>query len=101
VNLIRKKKIKEEYSLLWLFSAVVFLCFSVFRKALDFFAHMIGIDYAPAALFLVFIGCIYIILIHYSIVISKISERTKNLTQEIALLKIEVQLLKGRKRKSL
>lgn len=98
--MIRKKKIKEEYSLLWLLSGVVFLFFSVFRKALDSFAHLIGIDYAPAAIFLVLIGCIFMILVHFSVVISKLSERTKNLTQEIALMKIQMeQNMNGKKKK--
>lgn len=93
LNLIRKRKIREEYSLLWLFFGAVFLAMSVWRQSLEIVAGLLGIAYAPAALFLIMLFAIITILIHYSIVISKFSENINMLTQEVGLLKMELELL--------
>ena len=88
--LIRKKKMKEEFSLLWLFFGIVFIVFSAWRSGLDFVAGIVGIAYPPAAMFLLFILAFFFILIEFSTIISRLSDRNKNLTQEIGLLKMEI-----------
>lgn len=95
--LVRKKKIKEEYSLLWLSSSIVFIVFSIWRNGLEYFAQLVGIAYAPAALFLILQLAIFLILIEFSIIISQLSDKNKVLAQEMALLKNEVEKLKTRK----
>jgi hypothetical protein len=92
--LIRNKKIKEEYSLLWLIVSLVFLFFSIWRDALDYLAHLAGIAYAPAAIFLIFFIAVFMILVQFSIIISKLSEQNKRLILEIGLLKMELNQLK-------
>jgi|OpeIllAssembly_1097287.scaffolds.fasta_scaffold67400_2 hypothetical protein len=93
--LVRKKKIKEEYSLLWLSSSFVFILFSIWRDGLEYFAKLIGIAYPPAALFLILLLAIFLILIEFSINISKLSEKNKILAQELALLRNELEGLKA------
>lgn len=95
--LVRKKKIKEEYSLLWLFSSFVFIIFSIWRDGLEYFAQLIGIAYPPAALFLILLLAIFLILIEFSINISKLTEKNTILAQELALLKNELEVLKSEK----
>ena len=95
--LVRKKRIKEEYSLLWLFSSAIFIFFSIFRGLLEEFARLVGIAYAPAALFLILLLAVFLILIEFSIIISKLAERNKNLAQEVGILKQEIEKLKGDK----
>jgi hypothetical protein len=95
--LVRNKKIKEEYSLLWLFSSIVFITFSIWREGLEVFAKLMGIAYPPAALFLILLLAIFLILIEFSITISKLTETSKILTQELALLKHELENLKAGK----
>ncbi len=96
--LIRKRKLKEEYSVLWLFFSFVFLILSVWRGSVDWIAAKLGIAYAPAALFLIFIMAIFIIMIDFSIIISKLSDANKNIAQELALLKEDVQLMNDEKK---
>ncbi len=98
--LIRKRSIKEEYSLLWLFFCVVFIVFSIWRDGLDQLARLIGVAYAPAALFFIFLLAILMILIEFSIIISKLSDKIKNLAQEIGILKMEIEKLKKKQDKS-
>lgn len=92
-ELIRQKKLKEEYALLWIFFGIIFLMFSVWRDGLDLLSYMFGIAYPPAMLFLLLIMAIFAILIHYSVIISKLSEDNKTLIQEIGLLRTTVEHL--------
>jgi hypothetical protein len=95
--LVRNKKIKEEYSLLWLFSSIIFIVFSIWRHGLEFFAKLIGIAYPPAALFLILLLAVFLILIEFSINISKLTEKNKILAQELALLRHELEALEAAK----
>lgn len=93
-NLIRQKKIKEEYSILWLGLGFIFMVFSIWRKGLDFISELMGVAYPPAALFLILIMAVFLILIQFSMIISKHSENNKNLSQEFALMKHELEIAK-------
>ncbi|MCF7814783.1 MAG: DUF2304 domain-containing protein [Candidatus Cloacimonetes bacterium] len=95
-ELTRRKKIREQYSILWLFFSVIFVVLSIWREGLDFFAKLVGIEYAPSALFLLLVLAIFLILIQFSIVISKLSEENKKLSQEMGIMKLEVEELKKR-----
>ncbi len=92
--LVRNKRIKEEYSLLWLFFSVVFIFFSVWRNGLEDFAKLVGIAYPPAALFLILLLAVFLILIEFSRIISRLTDRNISLAQEIGILKMEVEELK-------
>lgn len=91
LELIRRKRLKEEFSLLWLGMGLVFLVISLFRGLLDKFSYFVGIGYPPAALFLLLIMGLTIILIHFSVAISELKEANKRLTQELGLLKRELE----------
>jgi hypothetical protein len=94
LELIRRKKLKEEYSLLWLFFGLVFLFFSVFREALDRLSNLTGIAYSPAALFLILLMAVFFILIQFSVIISRLSDQNKKLGQEVGILKSEMKQLR-------
>jgi len=87
--LISRRRLKEEFSILWLFFGFVFLVLSVWRKSLDIIAAFLGIAYPPAAILLILVIAIISILIHFSIAISGLTERVKTLVQEVGLLKME------------
>ena len=95
ILLIRNRKIKEEFSILWLFFGIVFFVLSVWRGSLELIARILGIAYAPAAIFLILIIAIISILIHLSVIISKITDQNKILIQEVGLLKMEFDISKG------
>jgi hypothetical protein len=92
-SLIKRKKLKEEYSLLWLCFGFIFILLSIFKPLLSIFALTLGIIYAPSALLLILIVSAFFIMIQFSIVISKLSESNKNLIQEVGLLKAQVKQL--------
>jgi len=90
-ELIRRRRLREEFSILWLGMGLIFLVVSLFRKLLDKFSYLVGIGYPPAALFLLLIVGLTVILIHFSVAISELKEANKKLAQELGLLKKEFE----------
>lgn len=95
-ELVRRRRIKEQYSLLWLFISIGFVVFSFWRDGLQILSTSIGISYPPAAFLLLLIMGAYMILLQFSLILSKLSEKNKILTQEIALLQFELNEIKKR-----
>lgn len=91
VRLILKRRLREEYAIIWFSSTFALTIFSFWGRLLDIIAHALGIQYAPALLFIGALFTILIYLLHLSIKVSKLQEQAKNLTQEIALLKEKIQ----------
>lgn len=91
IELVRRGRLKERYSLLWLFASVVLLIFSSSRGLLESASHYLGIVYPPAFLFLIAFLFLLLITLHFSVVISSLWERNKRLAQELALLRQEVE----------
>lgn len=87
VDLIRRGMLKEQYALLWLASAVILLILSIWRDLLDEIAHALGVAYSPSLLFLVAFIFLLLIVLHFSVIISDLSEKNKRLSQEMAMLK--------------
>jgi len=96
---VRKKRLKEAYSLLWIFTGVLLLVVSVWTNCLQLISRLIGIAYPPATLFLILLGGILLILFQYSLLLSKNQERIMRLTQEIALLRQELEELRAERDK--
>ena len=87
LEMVRRRKLREEYSILWLAGSVVILVLSLKQDWLVGISHAVGIVYPPSFLFLVGILFILLILIHFSIAISKLHQMNKKMAQEIALMK--------------
>ena len=87
LEMVRRRRLREEYSILWLAGSVVILVLSLKQDWLDRIARAAGIAYPPSFLFLVGILFILLILIHFSIAVSKLYQMNKKMAQEIALMK--------------
>lgn len=89
IELVRRRKIKEEYSLLWLLSGVIICLLSLWHEAVVWITKIVGAVYAPSILF--FFGLIFLALISifYSIKLSGLSNQVKNLSQKLAILEAE------------
>lgn len=86
LELVRRRRLLERYALLWLFSAVVLLGLSVWAGLLEFVANLIGVAYPPNALFLIAFGFVMVLLLHFSLAVSRLSDQTKVLAQRLALM---------------
>ena len=93
-RLIIKGKLREEYSIIWIFCTVILIVFSVWRKGLEEIALLLGVYYPPSLIFLAAIFAITLFLIHLSAVNSKLQGQIKVLTHEVAFLKQEMTGLK-------
>ncbi|GIU93858.1 MAG: hypothetical protein KatS3mg012_0315 [Gaiellaceae bacterium] len=87
LELIRGRRLKERYALLWLATGIVLLVLSVWRDGLNTIAGWLGVStYPPAVLFAVATLFILLVLLHYSTVLSKLTDENVDLAQRIALL---------------
>ena len=93
IELIRSGRLRERYALLWLATAGVILVFGLWRDLLNQLAEALGIAYPPNALFVLAMGFMLLLLLHYSTVISRLSDRTTTLTQRIAILEERIRSL--------
>lgn len=91
LELVRRRRLKEEYSLLWLATAVVLIILSVSRPLLDVLANVVGIFYPPSALFLVAMAFFLAILLHFSTVITRLTQENKENAQQIAILRWQIE----------
>ena len=83
-ELVRRRRLMERYALLWLFASATLL---------GRVAVAIGIFYAPSALFAVALGFILVMLLHFSLVISRLADQSKVLAQRVGLLQERVDTL--------
>ena len=91
-ELIRSRRLRERYGILWLATGLVILALSVWRDGLNTIAGWAGVrTYPPAALFAVAALFILAVLLHYSTVISKLADQNTILAQRLALLEAELR----------
>ena len=97
LELIRGRRLKERYALLWLVTGIVLLVLSVWRGGLNTIAGWLGVStYPPAILFAAATLFVIVLLLHYSTVLSELHDRNVVLAQRVALLEQRVQELAGR-----
>lgn len=93
VELVRRNRLKEKYSLLWFLTSGVLLVLTLKRDWLDVVAQFVGIYYAPSALFLVLVFFMLLILVHFSTVISQLLQDKQRVVQELALMDARLRSL--------
>ncbi|MEK4061087.1 MULTISPECIES: DUF2304 domain-containing protein [Paenibacillus] len=94
INMIRKYRIELKYSMLWFCIMFFILILSIFPSLFEIIASLMGIELPVNALFLLSIFGINLMLFSLTLVISKSTIKVKELSQEIGLLKYEVEELK-------
>jgi hypothetical protein len=95
-ELVRRRSLMERYALLWLFASATLLGLSVWREGLELLASAVGIAYAPSALFAAALGLVLVLLLHYSLVISRLADQGKVLAQQTALMEHRIAQLESR-----
>ncbi len=86
LELVRRRRLVERYALLWMVVALALLVVAIWNQLLSFAADRLGIEVPSNFLFLVAFGVAFLLLLHFSVVTSRLSEETKILAQEIARL---------------
>ncbi len=96
INLMRTRRLKEEYALLWLLAALTLVATPILITPLDQIAFFLGIEYPPALFLGLGIIGLLLIIFQLTLVISKFSDQIRTLTQEIAILRMRVDALEKR-----
>jgi hypothetical protein len=90
-ELIRSRRLRERYAILWLATGLVLVALSAWRGGLNTIARWFGVStYPPAVLFAVGLLFVILVLLHYSTVISKLSDQNTILAQRLALLESRI-----------
>lgn len=92
-ELVRRKHLSERYAILWLLAAMTLFVLAAWKGLLTSLSHDVGISYPPSALFAVAIGLIVILLMYFSLVVSRLTDQNKILAQRLALLQQRVEEL--------
>jgi hypothetical protein len=90
-ELVRRKRLSERYAILWLLAATTMFVLAAWKGLLTTLSHDVGIDYPPSALFAVAIGLIAMILLHFSLAVSRLSDQNKVLAQRLGLLQQRIE----------
>lgn len=85
-ELVRRKHLMERYAILWLVAGLTLLVLALWKGLLTTLSHAAGIYYPPAALFAVGFLFVLVMLLHFSITVSRLSSENKMLAQRLALL---------------
>ena len=95
-EMLRRRRLVERYALLWLGSSLVLLLLSIWTGLLKIVSDAVGIVYPPNALFVIAFGFVLVLLLHFSLAISRLSGETKVLAQKVARLDMDLRRLTAR-----
>lgn len=92
VELIRRRKLREEYALLWIFSAIMIMVFAMVPQLLYVISNLLGLHHLTTMLLMAFLFLIGIVL-HFSTVISQLTEQKTRLAQQLAIASLRLDAL--------
>ena len=91
VELVRKKHLREQYSILWLFVFFLLILLSLSGRSIDQLAQWFGVGYPPSLFFLAGIFFLMLLILMISVIVSHQTDRVIKLTQKVALLEKKVK----------
>jgi hypothetical protein len=90
-ELVRRRRLMERYALIWLLSSVVLLLLAIWTGLLERLANLFGFAVPSNALFVVGFAFVLALLLNFSLAISRLSDETKILAQQVARLDHEAR----------
>jgi hypothetical protein len=85
-ELVRRRYLRERYALLWMSAAVVLLVLAIWKGLLNTVSRAVGIYYPPNAFFVIAFAFLLLLLLHFSAVVSRMSDQNRTLAQRLALM---------------
>jgi hypothetical protein len=86
LELVRQRRLLERYALVWMAVTGLLIVLAVWDGLLTGVASLIGISYPPSALFVIAFGFVILLLLHFSVAVSRLTDQTKVLAQQLSLL---------------
>lgn len=93
IDMVRRRKLREEYSVLWLATSVLMFALVIKYDWLEAVTRFIGAGLPTTTLFISSIIFLMLIAVQFSIKISKLTNQVKNLVQDNALLRTDLERL--------
>jgi len=93
IDMVRKRRLREEYSVLWLLTSVLMFVLIFRYEWLVSLTDLIGAGLPTTTLFLSSIIFLMLLSVQFCIKISQLTEQVKILSQENALMKRELESL--------
>ncbi len=91
VFFVRRWRLREQYSLLWLVLAVGMVVPAAAPGLVEWFAARLDVFYAPSILFFLALAFVAVMLFHYSLEISRLSDQNRTLAQALGLLRADLE----------
>jgi hypothetical protein len=86
LELVRRRRLQERYSLLWLATGGSLFLLAAWSSLLNRISDALGIRTPANALFVVAAGFFLVVLLHFSLAMSRLTEQNSRLAQRLALL---------------
>jgi hypothetical protein len=86
LELVRRRRLLERYALVWLAVTALLILLTLWDGLLSGVAAVIGISYPPSALFLIAFGFVILLLLNFSVAVSRLTDQSKVLAQQLSLL---------------
>ncbi|MHB0867593.1 MAG: DUF2304 domain-containing protein [Thermoleophilia bacterium] len=90
-QLIRQRKLKEQYSLLWFLTVAVILLLALWEAPLLRLSELVGIATPSNLLFLMALMFLFVMAMHFSLLVSRLTDQSKMLAQKLALLERDLR----------
>lgn len=100
VEQVRRRRLAVEYSLIWIVAGIGMIVLSLWKNGIEYIADLMGIYYAPSAIFVIFGVLVFVLCVHFSLEISRLSSTNRVLVQRIALLEDDLKKLEEKKKNS-
>jgi hypothetical protein len=91
LELVRRRKLTEEYSFLWIACALALVTLSVRRDLLDASAQWLGVYYPPMVLVLLLVLTVFVASLCFSVILSRQRQQIERLVEETAILAAELR----------
>jgi hypothetical protein len=88
IELVRRRKLREEYSFIWLLTGFAFVLIAIKNDILIFLSELVGIILPVNMLFFLALIFIMLLCLYFSLRISALTTQMKNLAQQLALLQV-------------
>ena len=96
LELVRRRKLTEEYSFLWILSSLALLALSIRREILHDAARWLGVYYPPILLVMLLIVMVFVASLCFSVIVSRQRQQIERLIEETAILSAELRDLRDR-----
>jgi hypothetical protein len=95
LELVRRRKLIEEYSFLWIVFSLIVLALSIRREILHAVARWLGVFYPPIVLVMLLIVMFFAASLAHAVIVSRHRKQIERLTEETAILSAELRDLRA------